>query len=194
MTNVYTVFVESGIYTKEWVYRMKKSLERNSTVPFDFFCLTDRSLPGIETIELKNPTLPWLKMELCNPDIQGRIHYLDLGTLITGNIDFFLKEDESLMQRDASAFILDKDERRMVWEFWTNDTKPHVTNFDRSSKIYDFILGGQIETIQKKHPGKVFSWDDERSDSLNKGCKILTFPGKQKVSSFDDGHWIKKYW
>lgn len=202
MVNVYTVFVKSQVYTTEWVYRIKNSLEKNSTVPFNFICMTNEDLPGIETIPLNRPQGWWAKMELCRPDIKGRVHYLDLDTVITGNIDFFLREEESLLfkdwlwedQKESTMFILNEPEREIVWDFWSKDPRSHMFNFFGDGRVYNFCIGKSLKTLQEKHPGKIFAWKKTDMKSLQNGCKILCFTGKPKQTDFNDDHWIKKYW
>lgn len=202
MVNVYTVFVKSDVYTQEWVYRIKRAIEKNSTIPLNFICLTGEDLPGINTIPLEHKNGWWSKMELCRPDIKGRVHYLDLDTIITGNIDFFLNETESLLYRDwlwpdqkeSNVFILNEKERARVWDFWIKDSRSHMFNFFGDGRVYNYCIGKEIRGIQDKHPGKIFSWKKTDMKSLPNGCKILSFSGKPKPSDFDENHWVKKYW
>jgi len=202
MVNVYTVFVKSDIYTSEWVYKIKRSLEKNSTIPFRFFCLTNEQLPGVETLKLYHPNGWWSKMELCRPDIKGRVHYLDLDTLIVGNLDFFLAEEESLLykdwlwsdQKESALFVLNEEERREVWDFWSKDPRSHMFNFFGDGRVYNFCIGKKVKSLQERHPGKIRTWKETDMKSLPLGCKILSFSGQPKQNSFDDSHWIKKYW
>jgi len=202
MVNVYTVFVKSKVYTKEWVYRIKRSLERNSTVPFNFFCMTNENLLGIQTLPLYNESGWWAKMELCRPDIKGIVHYMDLDTIITGNVDFFLNETESLLyqdwlwedQKESAVFCLNEEHRRTVWEFWEKDPRSHMFNFFGDGRVYNFCIGKQVRSIQEKHPNRLFTWKKTNKESLPMGCKILSFSGNPKPTDFDDDHWIKKYW
>lgn len=202
MVNVYTVYVKSETYTSEWVYRIKRSLEKNSTIPFRFICMTNENLPGIETVKLNHPQGWWAKMELCRPDIKGRVHYLDLDTLITGNVDFFLREEESLLfkdwlwedQKESALFVLNEDERSIVWDFWSKDPRSHMFNFFGDGRVYNFCIGKSVGALQEKHPGRIFTWKKTDMQSLHSGCKILCFSGKPKPTDFDNDHWIKKYW
>lgn len=202
MVNVYTVFVKSNVYTSEWVYRIKRSIERNSTVPFNFFCLTNESLPGIETINISTTRGWWAKMELCRPDIKGRVHYLDLDTLIIGNIDFFLKEEESLLfrdtyyesQKETALLVLNEKEREVVWDFWNKEPEANMFNFSGDGRIYNHVIGKSVGSLQDKHPGKFFVWKKTNMKSLEVGCKVLSFLGKPKQNDFAEDHWIKKYW
>ena len=202
MVNVYTVFVKSDVYTPEWVYKMKNSLEKNSTVPFKFRCMTNEQLPGIDTVPLASENGWWSKMELCRPDIKGVIHYIDLDTIITGNVDFFLNETESLLykdwiwedQKESAIFCLDEEKRSKIWEFWSKDPRSNSFNFFGDGRIYNFCIGKEVGTLQDKHPGKIFTWKKTNMESLEPGCKILSFSGKPKPVDFPDDHWIKKYW
>jgi hypothetical protein len=164
--------------------------------------MTNEELIGIETIPLHNPVGWWAKMELCRPDIKGTIHYLDLDTIITGNIDFFLRETESLLyqdwlwkdQKESAVFCLNETERQEVWDFWSRDPRSHMFNFFGDGRIYNFCIGKKVKSLQEKHPNKFFTWKDTDKKSLTPGCKILSFSGNPKPTDFEDNHWIKKYW
>lgn len=81
-------------FSKDYVYNLKSAIERNTTVPYKFVCLTDQVLEGVDTLILR-PGLEgwWNKMQLFDGRIKGRIVYLDLDTLITDNIDWLLTYD-----------------------------------------------------------------------------------------------------
>lgn len=204
MINVYTVFIKGSVYTKEWVYKLKRGIELNCTIAHNFYCLTNEQLPGINTIKLEH-SYPgwWSKMELCRPDIKGRMHYLDLDTIITGNIDFFLEERESLLfrdwlypsQRESAMFVLNEDDRTQVWDFWTSDVAGNSFNFVGDGRVYNFCIGKSVSTLQEKHPGRIYTWKAMKQDHIPMGCKVLVFSGRPKQCDFKEDHWIRKhYW
>ena len=193
MVKVYCTFIKNGVYTKEWVYKLRDRISRNSTVPFEFICLTNEKLLGIDTIAIKNVDEQWAKIELCNPSIDGRVHHIGLDSFIIGNIDFFLREEESLLSYDSteetikssSIFILNEHERSLVWN--------SACKFHECIDVYADCLDGKLRTIQEKHPGKIQRCKS-RDDVLLFGTKILNFSGEARPSDFEDKHWLKTYY
>lgn len=198
MTNVYTVLNVSFNHTKEYVYRLKRSLERNSTVQFNFFCLTNEQLPGIDTIQIEENG-GWAKMELCMPSIKGRIHYIDLDTVLTGNIDFFLAADQSFFcrtwsgKRRTQLMSLNEEERSLVWDFWNFYGRRIIPNFRGEGAVYDFTLNASIPCIQDVHPKKVINLQDAEQ-CMPLGCKMITFSDGKYPKDLDEDNWMKKYW
>lgn len=204
MTKVYTVLNSGNVYTKEWVYKIRDSLKKYSSVPFDFFCLTNEELPKIQTISLQYPLSGWWsKLELCRPDIKGTVHYIDLDTIIVGNVDFFLREQESLLfkdwihsdQKESAMLILDEERRTKVWEFFSKDMNKHTFDFFGDGRIFNHCIGEEVRTIQEKHPNKIHVWKSLKNESIPLGCKIICFSGIPKPKDFADNHWVKQfYW
>lgn len=92
------------LYGPEYVNRLYYAVHRNATVPFNFHCFTENS-QGIDPA-ITIHTLPhkhidgwWHKLYLFHADKQigGRIIYFDLDTLITGNVDDILQQDEGFV-------------------------------------------------------------------------------------------------
>ena len=198
MVNVYTVLNVSFNHTKEYVYRLKRSLEKNSTVSFNFFCLTNEQLPGINTIPVSEEG-KWAKIELCKPSIKGRIHYMDIDTVLVGNVDFFLNTQASFFcrtwvsQRRTHVMSLDEEERAAVWDFWTFSRNRIIPNLKGEGAVYDFVSTVTTPCIQDIHPGKVVSLQ-EAEPCIPLGCKMVTFSNGKFPKNLDDENWMKKYW
>ena len=198
MVNVYTVLNVSFNHTKEYVYRLKRSLERNSTVQFRFICLTNEQLPGIETMPVSEDCR-WAKMELCMPSVKGRIHYMDIDTVLTGNVDFFLKTNTSFFcrtwigNRRTNVMSLGEDERSMVWDFLTFSRNKIIPNLNGEGAVYDFVSNVMTPCIQDIHPGKVVSIQEAES-CIPLGCKMVTFANGKYPKNLDEENWMKKYW
>lgn len=90
MLQIRCVLKTGGCYTSEYVHKLLSAVTVNTSMPLEFVCLTDD--PGVdfcETIELKH-NWPgwWSKIELFRGDLpEIPSVYLDLDTLILGNID-----------------------------------------------------------------------------------------------------------
>ena len=93
------------MYGADYVNKLYASIKRNTTIDFKFHCFTDDTTDintNIETHALPH-ALPgvgwWHKLFFFSKefDIKGRIVYMDLDTLITGNIDDILSYDKNFM-------------------------------------------------------------------------------------------------
>lgn len=199
MTNVYTVLSVSFNHTKEYVYRLKRSLEKNSTTAFNFFCLTNEQLPGINTIPIQTFG-NWGKIELCNPDISNeQMLYLDIDTVIIGNVDFLLNERSSFMsrgfngQRRTQIMSLTKRQMNYVWDFWNENKDSIIPNFKGEGALYDFVVDRDVRTIHEIHPGKIIDFS-EASEFISMGSKIVTFSNGDYPKNLEEDNHVKKYW
>src|SRR5688572_22516910 len=71
-------------YNAEWVRKLKDGVARNLTVPYEFKVLTDLNLPDSIPLRHKWPGW-WAKIEVFR-EVTGPTLYLDLDTVVTGNI------------------------------------------------------------------------------------------------------------
>ena len=96
-----------GFYTPDYVSKLYRSLKRNSTVPFEFICLSDTNdieadviLPYNHHSDIKKH---WHKLKFFSPQFGGQkpgddIIIMDIDQVIVGNVDELLghsvKENE----------------------------------------------------------------------------------------------------
>ncbi len=91
-------------YSSEYVNRLYNMVKRNTTLPFKFICYTEIPegvSPEVEIRPLPEMKLPdnvergWRKLSLFAKDaeLEGRVLFLDLDTVIVGNIDPFFTID-----------------------------------------------------------------------------------------------------
>ena len=110
---VHVVCIKHGtLYSADYVNKLYRAVCRNTTRDFDFTCYTDdrSGIDGaIRRMELPRKDLLgwWHKLFLFSPEFvtmvgPGQVLYLDLDTIIVGNIDEFL-DFESI---DAPLAIL----------------------------------------------------------------------------------------
>ena len=85
------------LYGSEYVHRLYDGLRRNTTLPFRFICFTDDPSGLRDDIEhrpLLNPDVigwwhkSWLFSDECG--LTDQVVYMDLDTVITGNVDEML--------------------------------------------------------------------------------------------------------
>jgi hypothetical protein len=82
------VYKPGGGFSNEYVTRLKDAVQKHCTAPFNFVCLTNQKLPGIETRPLRRGLRGWWnKLELFETgQFSGPVVYFDLDTLILSNI------------------------------------------------------------------------------------------------------------
>ncbi|EXF45268.1 hypothetical protein BAY1663_02347 [Pseudomonas sp. BAY1663] len=98
-------------------------------------CLSDVPIPGVQTITMLHDWQGWwCKMELFRPDIYGDMFYLDLDTVVVGDIERLASAGRTTMlsdfyfpERPASGLMyLSAADRDIVWQEWIKDPAGHM--------------------------------------------------------------------
>jgi hypothetical protein len=81
-------------YSREYVERLRNMVSRHLTIPYEFVCLTDDTVPieGVKSIVQQSAKYNqgwWHKVHMFDPAllIQGRILYFDLDVIISSSIN-----------------------------------------------------------------------------------------------------------
>lgn len=95
------VLKTGGDFTISDVARLKSLVDKNVTVPYNFYCLTDyKGVIGCNVIPLECDYKGWWsKIELFRVNLfeEERVVYFDLDTVIVDNIDEVLIQDYSFI-------------------------------------------------------------------------------------------------
>jgi len=188
-------------FSDDYVYNLKSMVERNTTVPHQFVCFSDRELEGIKTVKL----IPgyegwWNKMQMFNTDFKlgNRVVYLDLDTLIVDNIDWLLEYDGMFMGiEDLGAVNKHQPELKgrlqsgvMSWDYRLNS---HLWNrFASSGESQRYRGDGeylnhivpkyQRDFIQKRYKGKLKSYKYQvYSEGITDDLSIICFHGRPSI-------------
>lgn len=190
-------------FSLDYVYNLKASIERNTTVPHKFVCYTDRSIPNVETKILKPGYEGWWnKLQLFDPanKVSNRMIYLDLDTVITGNLDWLLNDRSWFMGvEDVGAVNKHQPHLKnvlqtgiMSWDFdpvsfiWSE----FVLSFDRVVDTYrgdgeylsTIINPYQRTLLQYKYPDALKSYKyDVYPNKLKKETSIVGFHGRPSI-------------
>jgi hypothetical protein len=188
-------------FSEDYVYNLKSMVERNTTVPHQFVCFSDRELEGIKTVKLISGYQGWWnKMQMFNTDFRlgNRVVYLDLDTLIVGNIDWLLEYDGMFMGiEDLGAVNEHQPELKgrlqsgvMSWDYRLNS---HLWNRFASSGesqryrgdgeyLNHIIPKYQRDFIQKKYKGKLKSYKYQvYSEGITDDLSIICFHGRPSI-------------
>lgn len=180
-------------YSSEYVNILKRMVERNLTIPHNFYCVTDDPNVECETFET-NLEGWWAKLELFKKrpfGLKGKILYLDLDIVIRENIDCFITEsdfsiikDWSLPMYNSSVFLLQTGSRSKVWDEFIKDPE----------KAKSQSLCGDQHWITQNAKATYFpkEWCSSYRNSDFMG-KIVVFHGHPKPHEVNDG-WVKLLW
>tara|TARA_B110000483_G_scaffold46771_1_gene58385 strand:+ start:511 stop:1233 length:723 start_codon:yes stop_codon:yes gene_type:complete len=106
MLKICTVYFK-GFYTPDYVTKLYRSLKKNSTIPFEFICLSDTNDIEADVIlpynHYSNIKKHWHKLKFFSPQFGGQqpgdeIIVMDIDQVITNNVDdligFPVKENQ----------------------------------------------------------------------------------------------------
>ena len=188
-------------FSEDYVYNLKSMVERNTTVPHQFVCFSDRELEGIKTVKLISGYQGWWnKMQMFNTDFRlgNRVVYLDLDTLIVGNIDWLLEYDGMFMGiEDLGAVNEHQPELKgrlqsgvMSWDYrlnshlWNRFTSSGESQRYRGDGEYlnHIVPKYQRDFIQKKYKGKLKSYKYQvYSEGITDDLSIICFHGRPSI-------------
>ena len=203
------VLKTGGDYSAQDVRRLMTAVQKHSTKPFKFVCLTDDpAVDFCDTVKLDH-NWPgwWSKMELFRPDLFNgdSILYLDLDTVILDNIDEFIGAATS----DANFWML----RDLIYPekmasgmlAWTGDfshlyqeykAKP-TTRINPRKGDQEYIAA----SLGKKgvHPatiqdcGQVASYKMDCRDGVPENVPVVCFHGQPRPHAVEDD-WVVENW
>ena len=187
----------------EYVYNLKRAVERNSTVSHKFVVFSDKIVPGVET-KLLRPGYEgwWNKLQMFDPANKAgdRMVYFDLDTIITGNIDWLLTDNSWFMGiEDVGVANAWQQHLKNVlqsgvlcWDFnpvsfiWSE----FVMQFDQITEQFrgdgEYLASRinpyQRTLLQHKYPGKLKSYKYQvYPDRPDEETAIVVFHGRPDI-------------
>lgn len=195
-------------YGSEYVNKLYSGISRNTNIPFKFHCFTEDS-DGLNSSVIVH-SLPfadklngwWNKLYLFSNHfpIRGKIVFIDLDTVITGNIDDILLADGFIVLRDFYASLArgvstsDIGSGLMTWD--TSQGQPHPEIWeefieDAPSVVRSLHPHGDQRWIQKfvndkKYwqdilPGHVVSFKSHCIKGLPDNARVVCYHGRPSI-------------
>lgn len=158
-------------------------------------CLSDVAVEGVPTVPL-HYDFPgwWSKAELFSGSISGDLFYIDLDTVVLGDIkplieaasgkttmlsDFYWPEHAA----SGLMYIAERDKGK-VWSTWLENPQKHMNAKPGRGTLGDQgFLAPILEPVQRWQdvaPGKVVSYKAHCRNGLTDGALVCCFHGKPR--------------
>ena len=184
------VLKSGGDFDSSYVYKLFDSLKEYVKIPFTFHCLSDLQMEGISPAPLTQGLHGWWsKLEIFR--FSGPALYLDLDTIITGNITDLIKEVE-LLHSDCFYMLEAFNSSRlfasgiMAWNGnWSWLTKSCIRNrsiffWDQDCIYYTLKRDNiQVLPIHRSDHG-IYSYKHHCREKVPEDAKVICFHGKPR--------------
>lgn len=196
MTTVYTVLRTGGHYDAEYVRRIRDGVSANLPGA-EFRCLSDDpSVPGHIPLEYGWPTW-WSKLELFRPDISGDILYLDLDTVICGDLTGIASVGRLTVLRDfyhyfakgrldgigSGVMYLPERDRPHIWRRWIEDPSHWMARCGRYGDqrfLEEIGVPDFADRWQDVVPGQVVSYKAHCRHQAPPDARLICYHGKPR--------------
>ena len=182
-----------------------------------FICLSDVPVP-CERVSLQH-NWPgwWSKMELFRPDIPDDLLYIDLDTVVTGDLRQIANARRLTMLGDfyhldrlaSGVLFLPFAERAAIWKRWIADPAGIIAACERfdangvrgDGKFLGELLAGRAQSWQSILPGQIVSYKvhvrkkqhprESGDGTVPLDARLVCFHGQPRPSALKDA-WIKE--
>lgn len=188
------------MYVPEYVNILFDAVKRNTTKPIRFICFTENESGLDNGIEVRG--LPsgaegwWNKLYLFFALRESRVLFLDLDTLITGNIDELLNYDgDFCILRDfyrpkgyGSGVMIWNGDHSYIWNNWELAGNPKTEGGDQ--EWIETQL--KADLLQDKFRNSIVSYKVHCINGIPDGANIICFHGQPKPHNA--GGWVNDIW
>jgi hypothetical protein len=204
------VLRSGGDYDAEYVRKLRDGCAKYLTIPHRFVCLSDVPVP-CERIPLKHDWPGWwCKIELFRPDvITGPTLYLDLDTVIVGNLDRVMEIPFDFAMLNIRAKDMHIGNSGAMWftrafpavyerfaekpQYWIDYHVKHAKDRYMGDQAFISDCFSDIPKLHHALPGFFLSYKyDNCRHSIPKGCSVVCFGGPPRPR--DAGGWVKDVW
>ena len=192
-------------YTPDDVLRLRNMVANNLTIPHRFICFSDVDVP-CERIPLKN-NWPgwWSKIEIFSEVFDDTVIYIDLDTVIAGDISHFAAFDHQFtMIKDFSTWDIGnsglmawKGDYSFLYKTFTENPDKYMIEYRKMPRLGDqsFIFEYQkpYHFWQEVFPNQVFSYKKHIMEKPKpEDVRVVCFHGEPKGAG--SSGWVKEIW
>ena len=205
------VCVQTGNYLGrgvEYVANLHRMVSEHLSLPHRFYVLTDdaaSNYPGVVAKPAKHKGW-WAKIEMFNPHgmFRGRVMFLDLDTLIVGNIDHIaayrghfatLRDFWQPRGLGPAVMLFDAEWAAWIYQEWRAEGFPQRDPRGDQGWLENRRQGRMrhdVDILQDMHPGEFVSYKTSCTQALPEGARVCCFHGKPRPHEV--GGWALDYW
>lgn len=160
-----------------------------------FECLSDVDVPGVECRPLKRGWRGWWsKIELFDPELPGDFLFMDLDTVISGDLSDILAVDKLTLLRDfyrdgkklkeglgGGLLYLPHKARQPVWDDFTANPSLSMRLYPRGDQfLFETHFLNTAARWQDVVPGQVVSWKVSCSKGVPPDARLIAFHGQPR--------------
>lgn len=194
MIDIVCVLRTSKDYNAEYVHRLYQNVSENISIPFKFYCMSDVSIQGINTIELQHDWERWWpKIEVFRL-FRDKTFYLDLDTVIVADISELLNHNHKFtglrgFYRDifnSGLMAWSGDYSFIYRDFLNVESSKGGKNLIRDHELGNDqnFIGSRLKNWdiwQDLFPGQIVSYKVHcRGKGVPRGAKIVCFHGRPR--------------
>lgn len=193
---------------REYVANLRRQVREHLTVPHRFYVITDDVASNYPQMMTKPATFRgwWEKLRIFKPCMfrEGRVLFLDLDTILVGNIDH-LAEYQGPMAMPAdfwnpaglgpAVMLFDPQWAAFIYQEWAAAGFP--MDDPRGDQAWiEGRRGGdmrhQVDIAQDLWPGQFLSYKTSCTVGIPEGCRVVCFHGKPRPH--EAGGWVPDHW
>lgn len=201
------------VYNYKYVNNLARGIKNNLTVDHEIVCITDDSTGFSKDIDRVIPfsnNFPswWGKIELFKPNqfTTDRVFYLDLDTIVVGNIDDIstnisdfsgLRDFYALHSLGSGVMSWNTSKVEHIYQNFLPRSREIITNYREGDQRWIDENLKTIDYLQDMFPNEIVSF--KRHCMVNGGitipnkAKIICFHGNPRPHTVNDPA-IKQYW
>lgn len=199
MINVACVLRSGGDYDTLDVERLANGVWANLHEPYRFLCFTDLPPQVLPIGVIPVPLLCdwpgwWAKLNLYGPSFEGDLFYLDLDSIIVGDLKDLATFGRLGIMRDvyrpdglqSSVMFIPQGAKAEIWDAFTADPDRHMAECSHGGKWGDqgFLEGFWLDKaarFQDHLPGQIASYKaDVRQSGVHPDNRLIVFHGKPR--------------
>jgi len=184
-------------YGPDYVSKLQNMVRRHCTIDYQFICLTDDPVVGVECLELveKNVQGWWNKLLLFHPEqgLDGTVLFFDLDMLIYDNIDDLLTWGSLEDFTACRDFLFDEiggctmrfqpEKYHFIWDRWNEKGRPNIPHGDQkwiTDQLDSWNPLPDQWVVSYKVPDRANRSFLQTGHYIPEGSKVMAFHGKPK--------------
>ena len=164
----------------------------------DVVCYADVPVKGVDVIPLQS-NWPgwWAKMELFDPRVPGDLLYLDLDTIVLGDLGDIASRTRLTILRDfyrdgvkrpeglgSGIMYLPEADRGEIWDHWMGNPTRTISHYRMMGKgdqafLEDWSLY-RWDRWQDELPGQIVSYKRDCQEGIPRAARIVAFHGNPR--------------